>query len=114
MASRPNVADDLNQSDAKDRRAQPPQFRRLSKMNVETAIDAIADYCNALDLAEDERWKLAERIMEQMGLNLRQRVSARAAPMAAEEYARLAAISQQLTARVNRTLQQSRKRGGRS
>jgi len=83
-------------------------------MNVETAIDAITDYCNALDLAEDERWNLAECIIEQMGLNLRQRVSARAAPMAAEEYVRLAAISQQLTARVNRTLQQSRKRGGRS
>ena len=84
-------------------------------MNVETAIDAITDYCNALDLAEDERWKLAERIIEQMGLNLRQRVSARAAPMmAAEDYARLSAISQQLTARVNKALQQSRKRGGRS
>jgi len=54
-------------------------------MNVETAIDAITDYCNALDLAEDERWNLAECIIEQMGLNLRQRVSARAAPMAAEE-----------------------------
>ena len=33
-------------------------------MNVETSIDAITDYCIVLDLAEDERWKLAERIIE--------------------------------------------------
>jgi hypothetical protein len=50
-----------------------PSRHRPSKVNVEAAIDAITDYCNALDLAEDERWNLAERIIEQMGLNLRRR-----------------------------------------
>ena len=75
-------------------------------MNVETAIDAITDYCNALDLAEDEHRADGPEPTAA-------RVSSRSAYGGGRD-ARLATISQQLTARVNRTLQQSRKRGGRS